>query len=397
MSNVGSYEISTFSTGVAAEIKRLNAQIDLFWPKECALYRSWGVGSNMEIIDFGCGTGYLIEKLLNEYPSSKFTGVEQDPHLASIARENLEKYHNVEQIFEGSILSFSSQKKFDVATMRLVLEHVLDPHSTLVHIRSLLKPDGRIIIIDNDFDYHLRTYPEISELDALYKAYCASRVHDKGDPCIGRRLPALLKAAGFSSIDLEIISSHNQLIGDSVFLTAEGAGIPAQLVKSGYLNEQVMNALIAKWKDMLYSPDHVMFRQLFAATATASESTVPQAETMYNTIKATPLGTQQVYENSSDYIGALKSLIVGALNTETEGIDDTLSLINIGLDSIGASDMQQCILQIYGVEVTMSELLGGATIKEVASIIEQKVAHRSSQSSNSSQLRNLPISESGAV
>lgn len=397
MSSVGSYEISTFSTGVTAEIKRLNAQIDLFWPKECALYRSWGVGNDMEIIDFGCGTGYLIEKLLNEYPSSKFTGVEQDPHLTNIARENLKNYQAVEQIFEGSILSFTSQKKYDIATMRLVLEHVPDPLGTLIHIRSLLKPDGRIIIIDNDFDYHLRTYPEISELDALYKAYCASRVHDKGDPCIGRRLPALLKAAGFSSVDLEIISSHNQLIGDSVFLTAEGVGIPAQLVKSGYLDELVMNALIAKWKDMLYSPDHVMFRQLFAATATASESTLPQAVTMYNTIKASPLNTQRVYEISSDYISALKSLIVSALNTETDGIDDTLSLINIGLDSIGASDMQQCIQQIYGVEVTMSELLGGATIKEIASTIEQKILRRSSQNSNSSQGHTLPISESGAV
>jgi acyl carrier protein len=167
------------------------------------------------------------------------------------------------------------------------------------------------------------------------------------------------------------------LIGDSVFLTAEGAGIPAQLVKSGYLDEQVMNALVAKWKDMLYSPDHVMFRELFAATARACADDFPQPGFMYTTTKATPLNAPRLYENSTDYVGSLNSIIAGTLNMDKENIDDTQSLINIGLDSIGASDMQQCIQQIYGIEVTMSELLGGATIKEIAEMIEQKIAQRS--------------------
>jgi SAM-dependent methyltransferase len=162
-------------------------------------------------------------------------------------------------------------ESFDFIVLRLVLEHVVDPVVALGQLRKLLRPGGRIAVISNDFAFHLRTWPEVGELDDLYDAYIASRRSDGGDPCIGRRVPDLLRKAGYRLAGFEIEATHNHLIGDPAFLLAEGAGIPAQLVESGYLEEDVFQRLVASWKGMLEHPDHTIMRPLFVAVGENSE------------------------------------------------------------------------------------------------------------------------------
>jgi ubiquinone/menaquinone biosynthesis C-methylase UbiE/acyl carrier protein len=394
MSEVGSYEVSTFSTGVQAEVKRLNAQIDLFWDKEIDLYRRWGLSDNLHIADLGCGPGYLIERLLQQFPSSKFVGVEQSTLLADLAQERLKKYSAVENVFKGSIDQFTPpEHSFDFVLIRLVLEHVPNPIALLQHIRTFLKPVGKIIVIDNDFDFHLRTFPDIKEFEQLYKAYCASRTQDHGDPCIGRKLPMLLKAAGFSEIDLEILLSHSQITGDTAFLNAEGAGIPAQLIKSGHLSEQVLDSLVAKWRTMLRSPDHCMFRQLFAATGTASKNDFTEQVQLSKNTPAEKITFS--FQCSSNFLEYVKNLLAQTLGLKTDELDLDLSLINAGLDSIGASDIGLAIQQVYKIEISMSELLGGLNSREIAQLIENRMGK--SQSTNSSNTIAQSEDEIGTV
>jgi acyl carrier protein len=165
------------------------------------------------------------------------------------------------------------EASFDFITMRLVLEHVPDPVVALQSLRRLLRPGGRLFVISNDFENHTRTWPPVPELDPLYEAYCASRRKDHGDPCIGRRVPRLLGAAGFSVVAQEIEVAHNAIIGDEPFLKAEGVGIPAQLVSSGFLEQAVFEKLIRSWKAMLAHPDHCITRQLCIAVGEAQSKT----------------------------------------------------------------------------------------------------------------------------
>lgn len=51
-----------------------------------------------------------------------------------------------ETIIKGTIEEFKSSKKFDLISMRHVLEHLLDPESSFLKIRSLLKKNGMIFI-----------------------------------------------------------------------------------------------------------------------------------------------------------------------------------------------------------------------------------------------------------
>lgn len=396
MISSGSYELSTFSTGIKAEMKRLDSQIDLFWPKEINLYSRWGLGNGLSIVDLGCGTGHLIDKLSKEFPLSKFTGVEQDPMLADAAKQKLQNNNAIQMIHTSSIENFISQNlKYDVAIMRLVLEHVPDPNAVLTHIHSLLKPDGRIILIDNDFEYHLCTYPEITELKDLYKAYCRSRINDGGNPCIGRNLPLLLKSNGFCNIDLDILSAHSQLIGDIPFLSSEGAGIPTQLAKSGFLDENILHSLVAKWRDMLSNSHHCLYRQLFAATGCAGSFQLSSCNINKNVFHS-PEKKSAFSVNTQNYTDFLHDLISLTLNVKGDELDKQIPLIDAGLDSVGAMDIQAAIQERFNVELPITALLGGATYSEITEILRNKINCSSSDyRENSSQ--SSDIEESGTL
>ena len=284
----GSYHVSSFSANTQAEIRRLDAQVDLFWPTESELLVRYGLAEDMDYLDCGCGPGRLIALLKGRLPALKCTGLEMDPILVEAATQNfrgigLADCSVVQGMAEEPNLPDES---FDFITMRLVLEHVPEPVVALQSLRRLLRPGGRLFIISNDFENHTRTWPPVPELGPLYEAYRASRRKDHGDPCIGRRAPRLLATAGFSVVAQEIEVAHNAILGDEPFFRAEGVGIPAQLVESGFLEQSVFEKLINSWKTMLADPDHCITRQLCVAIgevqselagAAANESTAMPA------------------------------------------------------------------------------------------------------------------------
>lgn len=382
MISSGSYQLSTFSTSIKAEMKRLDAQIDLFWQKERIFYQKFDLGNHLHIIDLGCGTGHLIHKLSLEFPLSKFTGLEQDPLLAKAALSRLQDNSSVVQIINSSIERFDPQaEKFDIAILRLVLEHVPDPLLVLNKIRSILKPEGRIIVIDNDFEYHLSTFPQIEELKDLYKAYRESRIQDGGDPCIGRRLPYLLKQAGFNQIDLDIFTAHSQLIGDSPFLSSEGGGIPTRLAKSGFLQESVLHSLVRKWKEMLESPHHCLIRQLFAASGVLKDYQDSQIGEKLSSKSI--LNQSGASETPSDYHQFLYDTISASLNIDSALLDENTPLIDAGLDSVGALDIQNALKGAFNIEIPISTMLGGSTPCQIAESLKLHLENRTSQNPDS--------------
>lgn len=384
MNSNGSYQLSTFSTSIKAEMKRLDSQIDLFWKKESTFYSKFNMGNQLHIIDLGCGTGHLIEKLSQEYPLSRFTGVEQDPLLVEAATARLQSNKAVVQIINSSIEEFDPQsEKFDIAILRLVLEHVPDPLLVLKKIHSFLKTEGVIIVIDNDFEYHLSTSPQISELKDLYNAYIKSRAQDGGDPCIGRRLPLLLKQAGFHQIDMDILSAHSHLIGDFPFLNSEGGGIPTRLTKSGFLQESVLDSLVKKWKVMLNSPDHCLFRQIFAANASV--------QPLSNYDSHSKIGSAIAVPNQSGgpvdplgYRHFLFETVSSSLNTCSSQLDENIPLIDAGLDSVGALDIQNTLKEAFQIDIPISSLLGGITLSQITNNLKLHLENRNLRNPDSS-------------
>jgi SAM-dependent methyltransferase len=267
MNPQGSYQIRTFASNVEKEIQRLKAQVDLFWGNESKRYVEFGLRDGLSIVELGSGPGFLVEKILAAFPHINVTAIEIDPFLIAYAKNHAyQKHRHRCEILQGSIMDTGlAANSFDFAITRLVLGHLPDPVGAIREVLRILKPGGKAVFVDTDLSMHIMTLPHIAELAELYDAYCQSRQAEGGNPKIGRELPAFLKEGGFSKVDFEVICAHSEIVGDELFLASEGVGIPSKLVQDGFLSSKVLAKVTVAWRNMLRSPNHAIFRQLYVA------------------------------------------------------------------------------------------------------------------------------------
>jgi ubiquinone/menaquinone biosynthesis C-methylase UbiE len=263
----GSYQIRTIASNVEKEIQRLKAQVDLFWEQELKHYVECGLRDGMSIAELGSGPGFLTEKMLTAFPHLKVTAIEIDPLLVAYAKDYLSSKKLEYKIIQSSLMDTGlAANSFDFAITRLVLEHLPDPVGAIQEVLRIVKPGGKAVFVDNDFNMHIMTHPHIAELRELYDAYCQSREAEGGNPKIGRELPVLLKKAGFAKVNFEVICAHSEVVGDELFLASEGIGIPSKLVQDGFLSSKVLAKIAVEWRNMLKSANHSILRQLYMAS-----------------------------------------------------------------------------------------------------------------------------------
>jgi ubiquinone/menaquinone biosynthesis C-methylase UbiE/aryl carrier-like protein len=381
MTHQGSYQVGSFASNTAAEIRRLNAQVDLFWPMESEVLFRHGLRDGMRVLDCGCGPGRLLELLKRRLTALQCVGVELDPLLVEAAQMHLAECGLADcTIHQGAAEQTGlPPETFDFVILRLVLEHVPDPVAALRSLGTLLKPGGRLAVISNDFDFHLRTSPPVGELDATYAAYCASRRKDGGDPCIGRRVPHLLVEAGLKLVACEIELAHNAVVGDGPFLRAEGAGIPAQLVRSGFLDEKVLDDMTRSWRAMLSAPGHGIARPLWIAIGerhdgrTADTDSRAQGEAGSALAQSVEASADQATEQPA--LGTLERILVlvaGVLERAAVAPDDSLAAL--GIDSISAMLLQERIKGLTGVEIPIARFFADEPVRTLVDHLDQPSA-----------------------
>jgi len=385
MTITGSYHVSEFAANLPAEIRRLDAQVDLFWQTEKPLLLRHGLTHGMAVLDCGCGPGRLLELFATEFQGLSLTGLEIDPILVDACRQRFASADQQVTIRQGSVEQPGlDPSSFDFIVMRLVLEHVPDPVAALKSVASLLKPGGRLAIIANDFEFHLRTSPHVAELDLLYEAYCTSRRQDGGDPCIGRRLPVLLTQVGLVVEGYEMEVSHSKLVGDHAFFQAEGVGIPAQLVESGFLEQQVFENMIRSWKQMLKDPDHSIIRPLFVGVArlpsdAEDDSSIPDPKAANNqdavVHHAADREDPNHVEPCSDTEKKLAELWSSAMKVSQVGVRS--NFFDLGGDSLMLEQLQSDVVDHFHIQVPMAVLFQYPTIQQLAIHLDQKMASSS--------------------
>ena len=375
-STTGSYHVAEFAANLPAEIRRLDTQVDLFWRTEKPLLMRFGLSDGMAVLDCGCGPGRLLELFADDFENLTLTGLEIDPILVEACRERFANSHHQVEIFQGAAETPGLvDSSFDLIVMRLVLEHVPDPVAALQSLSSLLKPGGRIVIIANDFEFHLRTSPSVAELDPLYEAYCASRRKDGGDPCIGRQLPVLFTQAGLIVEGFEMEVSHSKLVGDQAFFQAEGVGIPAQLVESGFLDQQVFEDMIRSWKQMLKDPNHSIMRPLFVGVARLpvdADLAVGLADPLSTARNehATEIQPNPHYvAPSSKTEEVLETLWRSAMHVSQVGV--RCNFFDLGGDSLMLEQLQSDIQDQMGLQVPMAVLFEYPTIEQLAAHLDR--------------------------
>lgn len=103
------------------------------------------------LLDVGCGTGAFLQTCKNA--GWKISGVEPGDKACSLAKTKVG-----DVIYPSLFDDALNGQQYDVITMWHVLEHMPDLHKTIERLKSLLKPDGVLIV----------AVPNYNSYDALH-------------------------------------------------------------------------------------------------------------------------------------------------------------------------------------------------------------------------------------
>ncbi|GAB2749609.1 class I SAM-dependent methyltransferase [Streptomyces bullii] len=107
--------------------------------------RSWLPARPGDVLDVGCGTGSL--SLLAAEQGHRVTGVDLAPNMVARAREKLAGRDAVFLIGDAAAPPVGKER-FDVVLVRHVLWTLPDPARVLRHWRGLLRPAGRLVLVE---------------------------------------------------------------------------------------------------------------------------------------------------------------------------------------------------------------------------------------------------------
>jgi len=163
---------------------------------------NWEAGS--KILEVGCGVGAQTIFIAHKNPKVQFLSIDISEKSIELAKSRIksENIHNVDfRIQDVKTIDPKKDGKFDHIFVCFLLEHLIDPVEVLSILRTVLKPNGTITVIEGD---HGSTffYPENDASKNLVNAQVALQQKRGGNANIGRQLYPLLSKAGFKNIEV---------------------------------------------------------------------------------------------------------------------------------------------------------------------------------------------------
>ena len=163
-----------------------------------------GVTPGDRVIELGCGTGHLLAELAAAVgPGGAVLGMEPQPAFAAEARIRTGSFPWV------SVHTGSAEKlPLPDASVAAVVAQTVLIHlprrafaATLAEVRRVLKPRGRIVSVDQDAETRVIDHPDRETTRAVHR-YDVDQLF--ADGWLGRGLPRLLRAAGFTAVTTEV-------------------------------------------------------------------------------------------------------------------------------------------------------------------------------------------------
>ncbi|GAA0335461.1 methyltransferase domain-containing protein [Actinoallomurus spadix] len=154
------------------------------------------VRAGQTVLDLGCGPGTDLDSLADAVgPGGEVVGVDLEQRMVDTARERTAGRASVE-VRLGDVHDLPlTDDVADRARTDRVLQHVADPVRALGEIRRVLRPGGRLVMGEPDWETLAIDHPD-GDLSRAYTRHVADEVIRNAS--IGRQLARLAADAGFS-------------------------------------------------------------------------------------------------------------------------------------------------------------------------------------------------------
>ena len=187
------------------------------------------------MVEVGCGSGALCRLLAPDLlPGGELLGVDVAPDMIAAARAAAgQQAHMRFEVGAGETLPVEDAT-YDAAFGARLLLHVADPLPVVAEMARVVKPGGRVVLMDWDFETVVVTHPDRELTRRLLHWRCD---HHSGDNWSGRRLLGYALAAGLRDVTVipvtTVARDEAAALTGSMFRAAEvarngGAITPAE-------------------------------------------------------------------------------------------------------------------------------------------------------------------------
>ncbi len=192
-----------------AEAKRLSDQASIFEKETRKFIAKIGLKKGAKCLDIGCGPGDVMQ-IMGELVGmeGQVTGMDINEPLGRAAIERLHK--NVKSQFKfikGNISEDQNglNSSFDLVFARFLLLHVPDPIAALQRMWDMVKPGGKLMLMDYDFRT-MSCIPEFKPVAKLTEIIQQVFVHTGLDPERGFKIPHYFESSGIGKPDkIEVV------------------------------------------------------------------------------------------------------------------------------------------------------------------------------------------------
>ena len=157
--------------------------------------RSWELlapSDGGRIADVACGVGFDAIEMAERWPRTRFVGVDRSAAFLAIARARAGALPNVEFAQADAKALGVPDASFDAARMDRSLQHIENPAAVVAELARVVRPGGRIVISEPDWDAFLIRGVEGRVTDTLVETWRSLFRNRR----IGGELPGLMDDAG---------------------------------------------------------------------------------------------------------------------------------------------------------------------------------------------------------
>ncbi|HTL11452.1 MAG TPA: methyltransferase domain-containing protein [Bdellovibrionota bacterium] len=159
------------------------------------------IQAGQRVLDAGCGSGVVARYLAKTFPGIQAEGCDLPARIEQIRDLPQNRGRKDVSFFPSPVEKIQQPDgTYDRILCRYVFEFLEDPSRAVSEFLRVLKPGGRLLVIQ--FDGFLYNYEQKNpELRAMMETLKAKFPFDM---YLGRKVPGLLKQAGFSKIEWDV-------------------------------------------------------------------------------------------------------------------------------------------------------------------------------------------------
>lgn len=186
---------------------------------EFLVEKVWKIKSSVNIIDFGCGLGFLGAMLLPILPKgSTYTGIDKGESLINEAISIFKDSPYETNFIQKDLLEYEPTKQYDIAICQTVLQHIPNAKSIVSKMKDSIVDGGKVICVELDsvvanaaIYFDGLNYNQLHTLGNLQKIVEHDSLNGQSDKSGGLKVPVIMQQLGLKDIDIRV-NDHVQFI-----------------------------------------------------------------------------------------------------------------------------------------------------------------------------------------